>query len=289
MMMKYVYFAIALLVITIGALQLWRQSDQRSTAAAWQRLEHTPSILPEHFDTALVKDLPEAAQRYFLFSIAPAAKLSTVSEITMSGTLSLGTKENPGYQPMRARQILSPPHGLVWHLEAGRWPLRFTGSDGMEGEESWVRLWLMGVLPVARAGGDQDHLRAAFGRVVAEAAFWAPAALLPQNGVTWESVDADTARATVTHRGMTQTVDIHVDAAGRPIWVMIPRWSDANPDKSYRIQPFGGTLDDFREVDGYRLPFRVDGGNFFGTDAYFPFYRAQVERIRLLPGGGERR
>jgi len=286
--MKFLYIAVALFVITIGALQLWRHSDNRSATAAWQRLAHAPSNLPGHFDASLVKDLPEAAQRYFQFAIAPGAKLSTVTEIDMSGTLSLGTKEDPNYQPMYARQILSPPHGLIWQLRAGTWPISIAGSDGMEGEHSWVRFWLMGVLPVARAGGDKDHLRAAFGRVVAEAAFWTPAALLPQNGVTWESVDADTARATVVHRGMTQTADIHVDAAGRPDWVMIPRWTDANPEKVYRIQPFGGTLDDFREVEGYRLPFRVDGGNFFGTDAYFPFYRARVEQIRLLPGGEKR-
>ena len=283
--MKYVYVVIAVLVITVALLQLWRLLDHRASTAAWQRLAESPSTLPERFDTVLVKDLPEPARRYFLFTITQGAKLSAVSEITMAGSLSLGTKQNPDYQPMRARQILAPHHGLVWRLEAGRWPLRITGSDGIEGDRSWVRFWLTSLLPVVRAGGSEDHRRAAFGRVVAEAAFWTPAALLPQNGVTWEAVDADTARATVTHLGITQSVDIRVDPQGRPRWVMIPRWTDANPENVYRLQPFGGTLDDFRDVAGYRLPFRVDGGNFFGTDAYFPFYRAQVEQIRMLPAG----
>lgn len=43
-----------------------------------------------------------------------------------------------------------------------------------------------------------------------------------------------------------------------------------------------------REVDGYRLPFSVDGGNFFGTEDYFPFFRARVRAIRVLPQGGRR-
>jgi hypothetical protein len=75
---------------------------------------------------------------------------------------------------------------------------------------------------------------------------------------------------------MTQVVDIRVDATGKPLWVKIPRWSNANPKGVYRLQPFGGDLSDFRLVSGYRIPFRVDGGNFFGTAAYFPFYRARI-------------
>jgi hypothetical protein len=70
--------------------------------------------------------------------------------------------------------------------------------------------------------------------------------------------------------------------------VSIPRWTNANPDREFRLQPFGGTLSDFREVGGYRVPFRVDGGNFFGTEDYFPFYRAEVEAIRFLAPGSER-
>ena len=45
----------------------------------------------------------------------------------------------------------------------------------------------------------------------------------------------------------------------------------------------GGTLSDFRNVDGYRLPFSVEGGNMFGTDEYFPFYKAASTEIRF-PG-----
>lgn len=280
--LNYVYFGVALLATTFGLLQLRRLSDHRAAAAAWQRLLTAPSCLPDCFELSLSEGLPEPAQRYFNFMIAPGAQLSATTEITMGGALALGTKDKPNYQPMQARQILSPPHGFVWNLEAGRWPVRIAGSDGIEGGNSWVRFWLMGIVPVVRAGGGIDHLRAAFGRVVAEAAIWTPAALLPQNGVTWEVVDTNTARATVTHRGLTQTVDIRVNEEGRPMWVVIPRWTDANPEKTYRIQPFGGTLLDFREVEGYRLPFRVDGGNLFGTDAYFPFYRVEVQQIRPI-------
>jgi len=82
---------------------------------------------------------------------------------------------------------------------------------------------------------------------------------------------------------MTQTVDITVADDGCPTTVVIPRWSNANADKSYRLQPFGGYLSEFRDFDGYRLPTRVEGGNFIGTDGYFPFYKAIVDAIRFIP------
>ena len=56
-------------------------------------------------------------------------------------------------------------------------------------------------------------------------------------GVAWSAVDSDTARVTVAHRSLRQTLDIRVAATGQPMWVSMPRWSNANAEKTYRIQP----------------------------------------------------
>jgi hypothetical protein len=45
----------------------------------------------------------------------------------------------------------------------------------------------------------------------------------------------------------------------------------------------GGTLSDFHEVEGFMLPFRVEAGNMFGTEAYFLFFRIEVTAIQF-PG-----
>jgi len=50
------------------------------------------------------------------------------------------------------------------------------------------------------------------------------------------------------------------------------------------MQPFGGYLSEFREFDGYLLPTAVEGGNFIGTDDYFPFYQVTVTGIRFPAG-----
>lgn len=139
----------------------------------------------------------------------------------------------------------------------------------------------MNLVPVARIAGNPDHHRSAFGRVVAEGAFWVPSSLLPGDHVTWEEVDERTARAIVSYGEYSQSVELAIEADGRPSQVVIQRWSNENADKEFREQPFGGYLSDFREVNGYRLPMRVEGGNLIGTGDYFPFFKANVRDIRF--------
>lgn len=259
-------------------LQVWRKMDEKADAACWMQLAASPGTL-RVFDPAMVKDLPEAAKRFFLFTIAPGTPLHTVSEIRMRGEIGLGSRERPNYVPMRAQEILASPYGFVWRLEAGAGVKRLSGSDGMVDGRSWTRFWFDWFVPL-RAGGNDNHLRASFGRVVAEAAFWAPASLLPGDEVRWVNVqEFGRARAIVTRGSLVQELEIEVAEDGRPLWVRILRWSNAYPQKTWRLQPFGGTLSEFRDFDGFTLPTRVDGGNHFGTQEYFPFFCAQVERI----------
>ena len=213
--------------------------------------------------------------------IAPDTPLVTAVEIEMQGEIGFGSKGDPKYQAMTGHQILAPPYGLVWQLKSGV----VSGSDGATPDTSWTRFWLAGLIPVVRVGGNPDHLRSAFGRVVSEAAFWVPASLLPGNGVRWEPISDNSARAIVSFGELAQAVEVTVGAEGQPLQVVIPRWSNENEQKEYREQPFGGYLSEFRNFGGYRLPTRIEGGNHFGTKNYFPFYKAEVTDIKLLGSG----
>jgi hypothetical protein len=279
--MAFVLPFLVVLGLFLAVLLVLRVLDWRADRAAWARLAALQPAQPSMYDPEAVADLPEPARRYFNFAITPGTPLFPVVEVGMEGEFSLGTREKPNYRTMEARQILAAPHGFVWQLRLPG-PIPISGSDS----HRWTRFRLLGLVPVARLGGNPDHARSAYGRYVAESVFWAPAALLPGPGVVWEALGAHCARVIVRHEGLSQAVDVTVDAEGRPVEVSFMRWSDANPDRDYRLQPFGGTLSDFREVHGYRLPFRVEAGNMFGTGAYFPFFRAEVVAIHFPRPGG---
>ena len=233
----------------------------------------------------MLEGLPEPAQRYFRFAIKPGTLLQTVAEISMQGELGLGSRAEPNYLPMHAEQLLSFPQGFVWRLSADGF-VSVSGSDAAGNGKSWSRFWAFGILPVARAGSNKDHLRSAFGRYLAEAVFWTPAALLKGDGVRWIEIDESTVRVTATYFGLEQSVDLSVDAGGRPTKVVFQRWSDANPAKVFQLQPFGGYLSEYREFGGFVLPTRVEAGNFFETEDYFPFFRVNVLSIRYPESAG---
>ncbi|MBF9031727.1 hypothetical protein HKCCE3408_15105 [Rhodobacterales bacterium HKCCE3408] len=259
----------------VAGLALWRQFDKRADRAEMERLIAAQPSDPARFTPEMVADLPEPARRFFSFAIAEGTPLFTVARIEMEGQFGMGDAAAPGYMPMHATQVLAAPDGFVWAMSAGAGAFRMSGSDS----GSWTRFWLYGVVPVARLGGNPDHRRAAFGRYVAEAVFWTPAAVLPGPGVTWAPVSDDTARVTMRHDGLEQSVEVTVAADGRPLQVSFQRWSDANPEKVYRLQPFGGYLSEFREFGGFTLPTHVEAGNMFETEDYFPFFIVDITDI----------
>lgn len=270
-------FLIVLLLVAalaIVALVVWRHSDRRADSAEMDRLIALQPSDPPVFSLEMVAELPEPAQRFFTFAIAEGAPLSTVAVIEMEGQFGMGDKAAPGYMPMQATQVLAAPEGFVWAM-SGEGAIRLSGSDS----GSWTRFWLYGLAPVARFGGDFDHARSAFGRYVAEAVFWTPAAVLPGPNVTWEPLSENVARVTMRRGDLEQSVDLTVDAQGRPLHVSFMRWSNANPEKVHRLKPFGGYLSEFREFDGFTLPTHVEAGNMFETDDYFPFFIVDITDV----------
>jgi len=276
-------FVVFLILLSIG-LTLVRNYDELVGFRAWKKLENLPNLnKASQFSAGMVEDLPAPARRYFEFMISPGTSLKKVSIIEMEGRLGLGPKESPDYMKMSATQIMALPEGFVWRVKSGRAELVLTGFDGLYENKSWSRFWFMQSIPVGRAGGrssnQEDHRRASFGRLVAEATFWSPAALLPSENVRWQAQGEDVALVTVTYKGLEQSAEIYLNQTGQPYKVIIARWSDANPEQTYQLQPFGGYLSVFKDFEGFRLPTHIDGGNFIGTEDYFPFYIADVENV----------
>ena len=275
--LKIMLLALVGLLIAAAALGLWFHSRDRAQAArVWAALEGAREAEPPRYDPAMVADLPEIARRYFARAIEPGTPLHRMVRLEMEGSFIM----NGTPMPMTARQILAPPaQGFVWQAEVGSGLMRFGGSDGYhragEAEESWTKFWLRGLIPLARIGGTDDHARAAATRVMMEA-IWAPATLLPQFGAEWTQTGPNTAEIRFADAPDRAPLEITFDTLGDPVEIVSQRWTDANPEKTYRLQPFGGRMLETAIQQGFRIPVRVEMGNMLGTPDFAPFFLATI-------------
>ncbi|MDD7970795.1 DUF6544 family protein [Roseinatronobacter alkalisoli] len=274
---KIILLALAALLIAAIAVGLWVHSRDRAQAdRVWVALEGARATDPPRYDPAMVDGLPEVAQRYFARAIAPGTPLHRVVRLEMAGSFIM----NGNAMPMRARQILAPPaQGFVWRADIGAGLMRFGGSDGYyhagARAQSWTKFWLHGLIPLARIGGTGDHARAAATRMMLEA-IWAPASLLPQFGAEWTQTSADSAEIRFADAPVPEPMQITFDSEGNPLEVWAMRWTDANPEKTYRLQPFGGRMLEMTRHQGFLIPRRVELGNMWGTPDYVPFFIATI-------------
>ena len=197
----------------------------------------------------------------------------------MRGTFLLGDRAKFQTYRMSARQALKPPDQFVWIAEMHSGSLTITGSDALVGGEAWTRFWLLQLVPVAQARTSADLVRSAQFRAAVEGALWLPTSLLPGNGTQWEQTGPDTAHVTLRAGEAAITFSIVVDEQGAVKEVVGERWSNANPEKVFRRQPFGGTVLAERSFHGLTIPSRVSVGNHYGTDSYLPFFQAELTRV----------
>jgi hypothetical protein len=193
----------------------------------------------------------------------------------MEGTLLLGDKQSFRTFRMRARQILAPPSEFVWIADMNAGLMQVSGTDALYRQHGWTRFWMFRSIPLVQAAATEGLDRAAAARPALEA-IWAPASLLPQNGARWEQVGPDTARVTFGSGIAEIVMKLTLDESGRVVDIVTQRWSDANPEKRFQLQPFGGTMAAEATFGGFTIPSVVHVGNHFGTDDYFAFFNATI-------------
>ena len=255
---------------------LSQRATMREAEKAYERVVAAPSPPSGRFALAQVEHLPEIAQRYFQHAIAPGTLLHTSVRLQMSGSFLLGDKDSFQTYRMTARQVLRAPDQFVWLPTLRSGAMSITGSDALVAGEAWTRFWLLGLIPVAQERSSHDLVRSAQFRAAVESALWVPASLLPDRGVRWEQVGPDDALVTFKRFQPAVVLRLRLDSVGAVQEVVGQRWSNANSDGRFRMQPFGGTISSEGAFGGFTIPTTISAGNHYGTDEYLPFFQARV-------------
>ena len=284
-MQAWAIIGIGAAVLVAGGAVIGFGAHRRAAAHAEEAYAHIvarPDVARRRFDPEQVAHLPEIAQRYFRHAIAPGTPLYVGAELEMRGAFLLGDKEKFQTYDMVARQALRPPEQFVWIPRLRSGTMVITGSDALVSGRAWTRFWLLGLIPVANVPTSADLVRSAHFRAAVESAVWLPPSLLPENGVEWRQMAPDQARVVLRKYSPELVLNLTLDSDGAVREVVGQRWSNANPEMRFQLQPFGGTMTAEATFQGLTVPSEMAVGNHYGTDDYLPFFQARITHARYF-------
>jgi hypothetical protein len=150
-----------------------------------------------------------------------------------------------------------------------------SGIDGLQDSHGRTRFWMFQAIPLVQTASTKGLDRSAATRPALEA-IWLPASLLPSNGAAWEQLGPDKARVTFGNQKYPIEMTLTIATDGRVADIVATRWSDANPERVFRLQPYGGTTEQEATFGGFTIPSVVHVGNHYGSDSYSAFFDARI-------------
>ncbi|ELS00482.1 hypothetical protein Xen7305DRAFT_00001830 [Xenococcus sp. PCC 7305] len=266
---------IFLAIATLGMLILIRLRSDRIIRQIWRSLNSPATNLA--FNLAMIADLEEPVQRYFLHAIAPETVLATSVELSMSGSFQL--KPTTAWLPMQASEIISVAPGFVWQANIGEKLARFRGADYFYRGQGRTCFSFWGLLPFMDAQNKQIT-RSSIGRLVA-AYIWLPSALLPHNQVTWQAIANNTIQASLHIARESTTLTLTIDSDGKLRKISLPRWSNQTEDGSWQYLLFEAEVISEETFGGYTIPSVVKAGWCLEQNNHWSFFRSIIENAKF--------
>lgn len=197
----------ALLVLITGAVAWGKHSWARQTRALVAQL-NAARVPPSarRVDFREINSLPTPVQRYFRTVLKDGAAIVTAVDVEHAGSFNLG-EHGERWKPFTSTQrvVIRRP-GFVWDGRVTILPgLTVHVHDAYVAGVGILHPALLGLITLFELRGTPDVAEGELMRFLAETA-WYPTALLPGQGVRWDPVDEDSARATLTDGPVTLTL-----------------------------------------------------------------------------------
>jgi hypothetical protein len=249
--------AIAILVVAavsavlIGRYTFNRSVDREVTELFERSVSAEPSILTE----ADIAHLPEPVQRWLRYSNVVGKERPRTVRLKQEGEIRMGP-DRP-WMPFTAEQYYTTnPPSFIWHVDAQMMPLiSFAGRDRYVDGRGNMDIRVLSLIPVVNETGlhmDQCTLMRYLNEVM-----WFPAGAVSPY-IVWESVDANAAKAIMSHGGTTVEAIFYFDGEGRLTNMIGDRYQDAG-DGEIKWLPWKTPVEEYGEFNGVRIPVSGEG------------------------------
>ena len=245
-----------------------RRFDDRIRTQAGELIAAAQRPVPR-FDPTALAALPAPIQRHIERALPAGQRPIERGRLRQRGEFRLGS----AWHPLTATQwFTTRPPGFVWDATIDLAPLLpVRVLDAYQDGEGRLVARLRSTLPLAAVGPSPGLNEGELVRYLAEAV-WYPTALLPGGGVTWESIDDSSARATLVDGEVSASVVFHVGPDDRIDRVTAQRYRQETDD----VAPWVGTYDAYDSYEGIEIPTQAAVA-WRGADGDQPYWRATVE------------
>ena len=243
---------VALAFVALTAFGDWKWRGL--TQALMDRLEAARlAPNPAWFNAQEIQGLPPVVQRYFRTALRDGVPIVAAATVHHTGMFNMGESVD-NWKPFTSRQrVVTRRPGFVWDGHIKVLPgLGVRVHDAYVAGEGILHPAILGLFTLVDLRGTADVAEGELMRFFAEAA-WYPTALLPSQGVLWEAVDEQSARATITDGALALTLSftfnaqgliesVRADARGRMVGGKID------------MRPWEGHWSNYQERDGMQVP-----------------------------------
>lgn len=266
-------------VVLVAALILWERdkwwNDKKQLAEAVMRHAENDN---RFVDFSEVESLPEPVRRYFHFVLSNGQPVIRQAIIRQRGGFR-ATPQTSRWADMNAVQYFSATtKAFMWDASIAIMPgLAINVCDSYVNGQGAMNAKLMAIFTVVDAHGDEHLNSSALQRYLAESV-WFPTALLPSQGVTWEAVNSNKAKATITDAGTTVSLEFEFNAIGEVVSVYAAdRYREVNG--AYEPTAWLGRFSNYINVEGYLVPSKAEV-EWQLKDQRYPYWKADHLEIQ---------
>ena len=227
-----------------------------------------------------VERLPKNVQKWLQYSGVIGKKRITAVRLKQKAEMRLA--EDKAWMPVQAEQYFtSQEPGFIWKANIKAAPfIHISGRDKYENGKGNMLIKVLSLFTVADSKGkeiDQGTLL----RYLAET-IWFPSAALNEY-LTWEEIDEQNAKATMTYGDITASGVFTFNSEGEVVKFEAERYGVF--DGEIRLETWSIPVRDYKQFEGIKIPtkgnvtWKLDTGDF----NWFNFEVTEIEYNRPLP------
>ena len=213
-------------------------------------------IEPQIYDQKELEGLPAPVQRFFRTVLKDRQPIVASVKLSQQGQFNMNEMKDSWNEFTATQQVMTHGLGFDWNARIQMAPgLTIFVNDAYVLEAGNLHASLLGLFTLAEMHNTPELNQGELLRFLAEAA-WYPTALLPSQGVGWEAIDDNSARATLTNGSTTVSMVFQFNADGA---IASFRTEARYRDKSTAMA-WGGRLWDNVVRDGMLIPLEGEVG-----------------------------